>query len=80
MLLCINFRLFQGEISGAATPSPWSLLTGGLYLLPYVREHGLFVSAIKGYKAALNDVFSLTGLDLATCLMVSQMFHHFERS
>ena len=35
MLLCVNFKLFLGKISGAATPSPWSLLTRGLYLFKF---------------------------------------------
>ena len=33
VLLCINFELFLGEISSAATPSLWSLLTGEFELV-----------------------------------------------
>ena len=39
------------------------------------------VPAVKGYRAALNRVFSLTGVDSASNLVVSQsqMFHSFEK-
>ena len=42
MLLCINLKLFYGEISGATTPSLWSLLTGGLYLFIAKNTYGMF--------------------------------------
>ena len=35
--------------------------------------------AVKGYWAALNHVFSLTGMDLAASTVVSWMFRSFER-
>ena len=44
------------------------------------QELELSVTAVKGYRAALNHVFSLTGMDLAASSMVSRMFLHFERS
>ena len=44
------------------------------------QELGLSVPAVKGYRAALNHVFLLTGLDLAASLVVSRMFRHFESS
>ena len=43
------------------------------------QELRLSVPVVKSYRAALNHVFLLTGLDLAASLVVSQMFHHFER-
>ena len=56
--------------------------------LPQVAEfffylcccHGLSVPAVKGYWVALNHVFSLTGTDLASNLVVSGMFCSFEKS
>ena len=44
------------------------------------QELGLSVSAVKGYRAALNHIFSLTGMDLAASLVASRMFRSFERS
>ena len=44
------------------------------------QELGLSVLAVKGHRAALNHVFSLTGMDLAASSVVSRMFQHFERS
>ena len=43
------------------------------------QELGLSVTAVKGYRAALDHVFSLIGLDLAASSVVSQMFRHFKR-
>ena len=43
------------------------------------QELGLSVPAVKGYRAALNHVFSLKGMDLAASLMISRMFSHFDR-
>ena len=54
--------------------------------LPSLREPGSFFSfglsvpAVKGYWAALNHVFSLTGMDLAASSDVSCMFQNFKRS
>ena len=50
------------------------------FFLYLCQEHGLSVTAVKGYRAALNHVFSLTGMDLAVSSVVSKMFRHFERS
>ena len=44
------------------------------------QDLGFSVTADKGYRAALNHVFTLTGIDLATSCVVSRMFCHFERS
>ena len=38
------------------------------------------VPVVKGYQAALNHVFSLTGMDLAASTVVSRMFRSFQRS
>ena len=43
------------------------------------QELGLSVPAVKGCWAALNHVFSLTGMDLAASSVVSWMFCNFER-
>ena len=47
----------------------------------YLRQElSLSVPAVKGYRAALNLVFSLTGMDLAASTVVFKMFHSFKRS
>ena len=50
----ITFCKILGEISGAATPSPWSLLTEGLYLLvPRLWKYYysfLFYFCVKEYN------------------------------
>ena len=44
------------------------------------RDKGLSVSAIKGYRATLNSVLSLKGLDLSTSRELSKLFRSFSRS
>ena len=52
-----------------------------LSLFPCLRQGlGLSVPAVKGYQAALNLVFSLTGMAVAASTTVSWMFRCFERS
>ena len=47
----------------------------------YLRHDlGLFVPAVKGCPVALNHVFSLTGVDLASNPVVLRMFRSFEKS
>ena len=47
----------------------------------HLRQHlGFSVTAVKGYRAVLLHVFTLTGIDLATRSVVSRMFHLFGRS
>ena len=47
----------------------------------YLRqERGFMWLWWKGYRAALNHVFSLTGMDLAASPIVLRMFRSFERS
>ena len=47
----------------------------------YLRQElGLSVTSVKGYRVALNNIFSFTGMDLAASSVVSRMFRHFERS
>ena len=48
--------------------------------LCFHQELGLSVPAVKGYRAAVNYAFSLTGMDLAASTIVSRMFRSFERS
>ena len=42
------------------------------------RELKLLVPAVKGYRAALNHVFSLAGLDLPASRVISRMFCSFK--
>ena len=44
------------------------------------RDKGLSVSAIKGYRATLNSVLTLKGLDLLTSRELSMLFISFSRS
>ena len=44
------------------------------------QEFRLSITAVKGYRAALNHIFFLTGMDLAASSLVSRIFHHFARS
>ena len=47
----------------------------------YLRQElGLSVTAVKGYRAALNHIFSLREMEIAASSAVSRMFRHFERS
>ena len=48
-----------------------------LFLHQYL---GLSVLVVKGYRAALNHVFLLTGMNLAACSVVFRIFRHFEMS
>ena len=50
------------------------------FFLHLRHELGLSVTAVKGYRASLNHVFSLTRMDLAASSVVSRMFHHFKGS
>ena len=43
-------------------------------------ELKLLVAVVKGYRAALNHVFSLAGIDLAARRVISLLFHSFKRS
>ena len=44
------------------------------------QDLGFSVTAVKGYRSALNHVFALTGMDLVASKVVSRMFCHFERT
>ena len=44
------------------------------------RDKGLSVSAIKGYRATLNSVLTLKGLDLSTSRELLMLFRSFSRS
>ena len=44
------------------------------------RDKGLSVSVIKGYRATLNSVLTLKGLDLSTSRELSMLFRSFSRS
>ena len=45
----------------------------------FAWELKLSVSAIKGYRAALDHVFSLACVDLAANCMINRFFHSFEK-
>ena len=50
------------------------------FFLFFCQELGLSVPAVKGYRVALNHVFSFTEMDLAASTVVSRMFLSFKRS
>ena len=50
------------------------------FFIPLRRDRGLSVSAIKGYRATLNSVLALKGLDLAASRELSMLFRSFSRS
>ena len=41
-------------------------------------ELKLFIRAIKGYRSALNNVFTLAGIDLTVSKVISRMFSSFK--
>ena len=45
-----------------------------------VRDKGLSVPAVRGYRASLNSVFALKGRDLAASREVSMLFHSFSKA
>ena len=45
-----------------------------------VRDKGLSVPAVRGYRASLNSVFALTGRDLAASREVSMLFRSFSKT
>ena len=45
-----------------------------------VRDKGLSVSAVRGYRASLNSVFALKGRDLAASREVSMLFRSFSKA
>ena len=45
-----------------------------------VRDKGLSVPAVRGYRASLNSVFALKGHDLAASREVSMLFRSFSKS
>ena len=45
-----------------------------------VRDKGLSVPAVRGYRASLNSVFALKGRDLAASREVSMLFHSFSKT
>ena len=45
-----------------------------------MRDKGLSVPAVRGYRVSLNSVFTLMGRDLAALREVSMLFHSFSKS
>ena len=50
------------------------------FLVHLRRDKGLSVSAVKGYRSALNSVFALKGLDLADSRPISMLIRSFSKS
>ena len=50
------------------------------FLVHLRRDKGLFVSAVKGYRSALNSVFALKGMDLADFRPISMLIRSFSKS
>ena len=50
------------------------------FLVHLRRDKGLFVSAVKGYRSALNSVFALKGMDLAASRPISMLLRSFLKS
>ena len=50
------------------------------FLIYLRREKGLSVSAVKGYRSALNSVFALRGMDLADSPEISMLMRAFAKS
>ena len=44
------------------------------------KDKQLSISAVEGYRAALNQVFTLKGMDLATSPEISLLFKHFRKT
>ena len=49
------------------------------FLIHLRRDKGLSVSAVKGYRSALNSVFALKGMDLADSRPVSMLLRSFSK-
>ena len=50
------------------------------FLVHLRRDKGLSVSAVKGYRSALNSVFALKGMDLADSREISMLLRSFSKS
>ena len=50
------------------------------FLVHLRRDKGLSVSAVKGYRSALNSVFALKGMDLAAFRPISMLHRSFSKS
>ena len=50
------------------------------FLVHLCRNKGLSVSAVKGYRSALNSVFALKGMDLADSHPISMLIRSFSKS
>ena len=50
------------------------------FLVHSRRDKGLSVSAVKGYRSALNSVFALKGMDLADSREIFMLLRSFSKS
>ena len=73
MLFCVWCR-GRGSPVSATVP----MIVDFLVLLR--RDKGLFVSAVKGYRAALNSVFAVKGMDVADSRPISMLIRSFSKS
>ena len=64
----------SGSFIGVITPCKASVQRIAEFFLYLCRDFRLSVPAVNVYRAALNHVFFLTGMDLASSMVVSRMF------
>ena len=50
------------------------------FLVHLLRDKGLSISAVKGYRSALNSVFALEGMNLADSCPISMLIRSFSKS
>ena len=75
--------LYQSKWSrflSAVDPCKASVPQVAEFFLFLQQDLGISVPVVEGYRAALNHVFSLSGMDLVSNAVVSQMFRSFEKS
>ena len=67
-------------VMGVVAPVNASVLLIVDFFRHLVRDKGLSVPAVRGYRASLNSVFTLKGRDLAASREVSMLFRSFSKS
>ena len=66
-----------GVVEGALLQSNATVPLTVDFLVHLCQDKGLSVSAVKGYRSALNSVFALKGMDLADSRPVSMLIRSF---
>ena len=69
-----------GVVEGALLRSHATIPVIVDFLVHFRRDKGLSVSAVKGYRSALNSVFALKGMDLADSREISMLLRSFSKS